>query len=73
VYRAVHSEPFKVEQAAYANYLFKAARKPDDRLQERRLTMSNSLTALARSFWETITRDVHDWREPYTEVDDNEV
>jgi hypothetical protein len=71
--RAVHSEPFKVEQAAYANYLFKAARKPDDRLLERRLTMSNSLTALARSFWETITRDLHDWREPYTEVDDEEL
>ena len=55
---------FTVEQAAYADYLFKAARKQDDRLLGRRLSMSNSLTAAARSFWETITRDVHDWREP---------
>lgn len=62
--RAIHSDLFKVEQAAYANYLFKAVRKPDGRLGERRLSMSHSLTGVCRSFWETITREVHEWREP---------
>jgi len=63
--RAVHSDVFRKEQAAYATYLFKAARRPDPRLMDRRMAMSTSLTGTARMFWETITRDVDDWREPY--------
>jgi hypothetical protein len=62
--RAIHSKPFRVEQAAYATYLFKAAKRHDPRLPVRRLAMSNSLTGTARLFWETITRDFADWREP---------
>lgn len=63
--RAVHTAPFSVEQAAYANYLFKAANRYDPRLPDKRLAISNSMTDTARLFWETITRDVDDWRHPY--------
>ncbi len=53
--RAVHGKKFRVERAAYATYLLKFARRHDDRLQERRLTMSRSMVGAARAFWETIT------------------
>jgi hypothetical protein len=53
--RAVHGRPFRRERAAYANYLFKAARRQDDRLGHRRLTMSRSMVGGAREFWELIT------------------
>ncbi len=53
--RALHAKPFRTEQAAYATYLFKYARRHDDRLPERRLTMSSEMTGAARSFWEMIT------------------
>jgi hypothetical protein len=62
--RTVHTAEFKVEQAAYANYLFKSVRRRDPRLPERRFAISNSLTSTARLFWETITREVPEWREP---------
>ncbi len=53
--RAVHGRQFTRERAAYANYLFKAARRRDDRLGSRRLTMSRSMVGGAREFWEMIT------------------
>jgi hypothetical protein len=62
--RAVHTQHFKVEQAAYATYLLKAVKKPDTRLKHRRLAMSQAITSTARMFWENITRDPGDWREP---------
>lgn len=63
--RAVHTAIFRVEQAAWANYLFKAARRMDARLSYKRLVMSQSLTAHCRLVWETITRNENEWREPY--------
>jgi hypothetical protein len=53
--RAIHGRPFVIERAGYANYLFKAARRHDDRLPHRRLTMSREMVGGARSFWEMIT------------------
>lgn len=64
VARALHGALFSVEQAAYANYLLKSARRHDPRLAHRRLAMSDSMTSTARLFWETITRAPADWREP---------
>lgn len=55
VNRAIHSEIFKRERAGYATYLFKSARRHDDRMPERRLTMSTSATAAGRELWDTIT------------------
>ena len=54
--RAVHSQSFQVIQAAYANYLFKFARRPDPRLDERRLVMSRGMTQAAKMFWNDIAR-----------------
>ncbi|WP_408587255.1 hypothetical protein [Novosphingobium sp.] len=62
----VHVAHFKVEQAAYATYLLKAVRKPDPRLTHRRMAMSSAITSTARAFWELITRDPAEWREPTT-------
>lgn len=54
--RAVHSQWFTVIQAAYANYLFKFAKRPDPRLDERRLVMSQEMTQAAKMFWNDIAR-----------------
>lgn len=54
-HRAVHFKPFKVERAAYMNYLFKAERKADPRLGDRRLAMSQSAVGAARDFWHMLT------------------
>lgn len=54
-HRAVHAARFTREGPRYINYLFKAARRHDDRLAKRRLTMSRSLVGATRSFWEMIT------------------
>jgi hypothetical protein len=62
--RAIDSELFHVEQAAYATYLLKAAHRPDPRLKDRRLSMSHSLTYVTRIFWELITRDPLKWKYP---------
>lgn len=53
--RAVHGRLFQRERAGYATYLLKAARRHDDRLSRRRLTMSRSMVGGAREFWEMIT------------------
>jgi hypothetical protein len=53
--RAIHGRLFERERAAYATYLLKAARRHDDRLGRRRLTMSREMVGAARLFWETIT------------------
>lgn len=62
--RAVHSARFAIEQAAYATYLLKAAKKPDPRLTDRRIAMSSAITSTSRAFWEMITRNPSEWREP---------
>ncbi|UYY59742.1 hypothetical protein [Sphingomonas sp. S2-65] len=62
--RAIHSAMFSTHQAAYATYLLKAARRPDPRLPDRRMAVSNSMTQTARLFWESISRPVSEWREP---------
>ncbi|ONF97415.1 hypothetical protein [Sphingomonas jeddahensis] len=53
--RAVHGQPFKRHKAGYVDYLFKAARRKDPRLGERRLTMSRAMTGGARALWELLT------------------
>lgn len=62
VRRAIHTREFEVCRAAYANYLFKAARRSDPRLTKRRLVMSQQMTYTARLFWESITRTSDKWR-----------
>lgn len=61
---AVKTIPFVIEQAAYATYLLKAANKFDLRLTARRLAMSEGMTGTTRRFWEMITRNPEDWRDP---------
>lgn len=56
VKRSVHSKPFSMIRVAYGNYLFKFARKFDARLDDRRLVMSQAMTAAARMLWIAITR-----------------
>jgi hypothetical protein len=53
--RAVHGQPFTREGADYINYLFKSVTRKDERLPERRLTMSRSVVSATREFWNTIT------------------
>jgi len=53
--RAIHGRTFTHERAGYADYLLKASRRRDDRLGQRRLTMSRSMVAGAREFWKLIT------------------
>lgn len=60
VKRAVHSRPFNRERAGYATYLFKSARRHDDRMPERRLTMSTAATAAGKELWNTITGRITD-------------
>lgn len=55
VKRALHFRPFSRERAGYATYLFKSARRYDDRMPDRRLTMSRSATAAGRELWNSIT------------------
>lgn len=58
--RAVHSDEFTRAGPAYINYLFKSVSRHDDRLPDRRLTMSRSVVEAARDFWDTITGRI-DW------------
>lgn len=53
--RAVHGRPFERHTAGYVDYLFKATRRADPRLGERRLTMSREMTGGARAFWDLVT------------------
>lgn len=53
--RAVYSQPFTREGPDYINYLFKSVRRRDDRLPDRRLTMSRSIVNATRDFWNGIT------------------
>lgn len=53
--RAIYGQPFTREGAGYINYLFKSVTRKDARLPERRLTMSRSVVAATREFWNTIT------------------
>jgi hypothetical protein len=54
--RAVHTTWFEVIRVAYVDYLFKFARKFDPRLDDKRLVMSQPMTAAARDLWIDITR-----------------
>lgn len=58
--RAIHKKEFTRERAGYATYLFKNAKRADDRLPSRRLTMSRSAVGAARELWDTITGKI-DW------------
>ena len=59
--RAVNGRMFTRDGPAYINYLFKSVRRRDDRLNERRVTMSRSVVRATRDFWEkTITGRVED-------------
>jgi hypothetical protein len=53
--RAIHGRPFTRHTANYVDYLFKATRRQDDRLSEKRVTMSRTMTGGARAFWELVT------------------
>lgn len=53
--RAIHGRRFARHTARYVDYLFKATRRPDPRLSERRLTMSRAMTGGARAFWQLVT------------------
>ena len=53
---AVHTRWFEVIRVAYVDYLFKFAKKIDPRLDDKRLVMSQPMTAAARDLWIDITR-----------------
>lgn len=53
--RSVHTKRFNREGATYINYILKSARRRDDRLPEKRLTMSRSLVGACQDFWDMIT------------------
>lgn len=55
-FRAVNTKWFEVIRVAYVDYLFKFGRKFDPRLDNRRLVMSQDMTAAARDLWIDITR-----------------
>lgn len=55
-FRAVNTKWFEVIRVAYVDYLFKFAKKFDDRLDDRRLVMSQPMTTAARDLWIDITR-----------------
>ena len=54
--RAVHTRWFKEIRMAYVNYLFKFAKRFDDRIDRKRLVMSQAMTSAARMFWIDIAR-----------------
>ena len=54
--RAVNTKWFEVIRVAYVDYLFKFAKKFDPRLDDKRLVMSQLMTAAARDLWIDITR-----------------
>jgi hypothetical protein len=53
--RARHGAVFTKAGPRYANYLLKSVRKKDDRLTEKRFTMSRSIVDATRDFWHEIT------------------
>lgn len=55
VNRAINTKPFTRERAGYATYLFKYAKRLDDRMADRRLTMSRSSTGAAKELWDTVS------------------
>lgn len=52
--RAVKAIPYYNNGASFINYLYKFVRRKDDRLNEKRVTMSRSLVGAARSYWGSI-------------------
>lgn len=53
--RAVHGKMYWREGPRYVDYLFKSVKRPDQRLERRRLTMSREATGAAREFWGLLT------------------
>ena len=53
--RAEHGREFTRDGPRYINYLFKSVRRKDDRLNDRRVTMSRSVVKSTREFWQAIT------------------
>ena len=59
--RARNGRKFTRDGPRYINYLFKSVRRKDDRLNDRRVTMSRSVIRATRDFWEkTITGRIED-------------
>lgn len=54
--RAAHTKWFEQIRVAYVDYLFKFAKRFDDRIDRKRLVMSQSMTSAARMFWIDIAR-----------------
>lgn len=52
----MHAKWFEVIRVAYVDYLVKFAKKTDPRLDNKRLVMSQPMTAAARDLWIDITR-----------------
>jgi hypothetical protein len=50
--RAVHGQMFTRAGPRYINYLLKAVNRKDDRLNDRRVTMSRSVVKATRELWE---------------------
>lgn len=53
--RAVHGRLFWREGPRYVDYLFKSVRKPDDRLNRRRLHLSQEAVGAGREMWGLMT------------------
>lgn len=53
--RAVHGKMFWRQGPRYVDYLFKSVRRPDQRLERRRITMSREAVGAAREFWKLLT------------------
>jgi hypothetical protein len=55
VSRSVHGQIYTTEGPAYINYLMKSVKRQDQRLPERRVYRSHSVTGAGKSFWDAIT------------------
>ncbi len=53
--RSVHEQVYWKDGPRYVDYLFKSVRRPDARLERRRLTMSREATGAGREFWKLLT------------------
>lgn len=53
--RSVQGVMYWREGPRYVDYLFKSVKRPDQRLERRRLTMSREATGAAREFWGLLT------------------
>ena len=54
--RSVHGRMFWKDGPAYINYLFKSVRRPDQRLERRRIAMCREATQAAQEFWGLLTQ-----------------